>query len=173
MSELNYLKVGGAILNAARENGFLEENGEFLTVEELAGVEKDFFLMLIREIDRRMKEKNEQHLTIDELSSLFAYVFTRGAEAANCYFSGQKFEMDKMGMFDGKIPFYADDRIISRLKKSALPETCGAAFLDMDKTGLDPRLALLEALKWTWRISVHQVCEFLEKRIAGANAKTE
>lgn len=164
MAEEKYLAVGGAIIGAARENGFLDPEREFLTIEELAEVEKAFFLMLICEIDRHLETEKRSHLDIDELSSLFSYVFVRGAEAANCYFSGQKFEADKMGMFDGKIPFYADDRIIPRLKRSTLPERCGAAFLDLDKSGLDPRLALLEALKWTWRLSVHSVCEFLEKR---------
>ncbi len=158
------LQVAAAVVERAKESGFLNEGESLNVIAELSGTEKDFFIGLIRDLDRHLAAKEQPELSHGELSSIFSFVYARGCEAASCYLAGQQWEPDKMGMFDGKIPFYADERFTGELKKCELPAVCGGAFADFDcaGAGVDAKLALLEALKWTWRLSVHFMCALRE-----------
>ena len=153
----NALLIGKVMISSAVGGGYFDGINLDL-IEELAEEEKKFFIEMFRRLDRHRFETKRDNLTTDEISSMFSFVFARSVEAVADYTNGNKHEFDFMGMFDGKIPFYSDDKLISFVKKSLFPKCMAEGFLDfMSESGteLDPILALFEALKWTWRISQH------------------
>ena len=153
----NAMLVGKAMINCAVENGYF--NGVNLDlIEELAEVEKNFFIEMFRRLEKYRTDNKRNELNTNEISSLFSFVFARSVEAVANYNNDSKQDFDFMGMFDGKIPFYSDDKLISFAKKSLFPKFMAEGFLNfMEENGSDinPVLALFEALKWTWRFSQH------------------
>lgn len=153
----NALRVAKAMIASAAAGGYFDGKNLDL-VEELADPEKEFFVEMFRRLDKYRAETGRDELIADEISSMFSFVFARSVEAVVNFCNDNKQEFDYMGMFDGKIPFYADDNLTSYVKKSLFPRDMAAAFLDFmsdEGTDLDPLLSLFEALKWTWRISQH------------------
>lgn len=61
-------------------------------------------------LDERRK-KGEAELTADEISSLFTFVYAKAAEAVTNLVNSQPNNFDLLGMLDGKVPIYADDRL--------------------------------------------------------------
>lgn len=153
----NAMKIARTMISCAVENGYFDGVNLDL-IEELADVEKNFFIEMFRRLEKYRSENNRNELNANEISSIFSFVFARSVEAVANYNNDSKQEFDFMGMFDGKIPFYSDDKLISFAKKSLFPKFMAENFLnfmDTDADGLDPVLALFEALKWTWRLSQH------------------
>lgn len=153
----NAMLVGKAMINCAVENGYFDGVNLDL-IEELAEVEKNFFIEMFRRLEKYRTDNKRNELNTNEISSLFSFVFARSVEAVANYNNDSKQDFDFMGMFDGKIPFYSDDKLISFAKKSLFPKFMAEGFLNfMEKNGSDinPVLALFEALKWTWRFSQH------------------
>lgn len=153
----NAVLIGKTMINCAVENGYFDGVNLDL-IEELAEVEKNFFIEMFRRLDKYRTENNRNELNTNEISSLFSFVFARSVEAVANYNNDSKQEFDFMGMFDGKIPFYSDDKLISFAKKSLFPKFMAEGFLNFmaeNDSDIDPVLALFEALKWTWRFSQH------------------
>ena len=153
----NAMLVGKAMINCAVENGYFDGVNLDL-IEELAEVEKNFFIEMFRRLEKYRTDNKRNELNTNEISSLFSFVFARSVEAVANYNNDSKQDFDFMGMFDGKIPFYSDDKLISFAKKSLFPKFMAEGFLNfMEENGSDinPLLALFEALKWTWRFSQH------------------
>ena len=154
--------VGALIIGAAQEHGFLE--GPLTVIPELAEEEKKLFVRMIAELSRRRAFSGDE-LTVDEISSLFTFVLAKAAELITCHVNGKMDEPALDGMFDGKIPLYADDRLTGYCKQCHWPETAATAFVNFDiPRGADPLLMLFEALKWSFRISVHLAALQLERR---------
>lgn len=153
----NAMMIGKAMINCAVENGYFDGVNLDL-IEELAEVEKNFFIEMFRHLEKYRAENKRDELNTNEISSIFSFVFARSVEAVANYSNDNKQEFDFMGMFDGKIPFYSDDKLISFAKKSLFPKFMAEGFLNFtDENTIegDPVLALFEALKWTWRFSQH------------------
>ncbi len=154
--------VGALIIGAAQEHGFLE--GPLTVIPELAEEEKKLFVRMIAELSRRRAFSGDE-LTVDEISSLFTFVLAKAAELITCHVNGKMDEPALDGMFDGKIPLYADDRLTGYCKQCHWPETAATAFVNFDiPRGADPLLMLFEALKWSFRVSVHLAALHLEHR---------
>ncbi len=134
---------------------------------ELAEAEKELFVKMLGRLAERMRT-GESTLSADEISSLFTFTGARAGEAVTNYFNGGTNEFDLMGMFDGKIPISADERMIGFFKKSRLASDCAQAYLDWHASnparGIDPVLPLFEALKWCFRLSCTAAVEHLESR---------
>jgi hypothetical protein len=151
------MMIGRAMVVCAVENGYFDGVNLDL-IEELADVERDLFIEMFRRLEKHRTDCKRDELTSDEISSMFSFVFARSVEAVANYTNGNKQEFDYMGMFDGKIPFYSDDKLISFVKKSLFPKLMAEGFLNFmteNTEEMDPVLALFEALKWTWRLSQH------------------
>ena len=73
----------------------------------------------------------------------------------------RKFEIEMLGLFDGKTPFYADERLAGYFKELDFPTECARGFWEYwhegggSGSGADPVLLLAEALKWCFRLSCH------------------
>jgi 4-alpha-glucanotransferase len=70
--------------------------------------------------------------------------------------------------FDGKAPLYADEQITGYFKKLSFPGDCAQNFWDWIHSnivpeGTDPLLALMESLKWCFRLSCHIAVSYLQK----------
>jgi hypothetical protein len=160
------LKIGRMMINCAVEHGYFDGVNLDL-IEELAEVEKGMFIELFRRLDKYQKETGRNELTSDEISSMFSFVFARSVEAVVNFYNGNAQEIDYMGIFDGKIPFYSDDRLTGFVKKSLFPRDMAEGFLNfMDgekDSNSEPVLALFEALKWTWRFSQHLALQQIEE----------
>lgn len=153
----NAMLVGKAMINCAVENGYFDGVNLDL-IEELAEVEKNFFIEMFRRLEKYRTDNKRNELNTNEISSLFSFVFARSVEAVANYNNDSKQDFDFMGMFDGKIPFYSDDKLISFAKKSLFPKFMAEGFLNFmeeNDSDINPVLALFEALKWTWRFSQH------------------
>ncbi len=150
--------AAAAVIAAARDAGF--PRGAMVADPELAEMEKELFLQILE----RLRAKEE--LSTDEISSLFSFVTARAAEAVTNRFNRKREKFEMLGLFDGKIPFYADERLTGYFKTISLPGDCARGYLDWFDGGAsaecDPLLALSEALKWTFRIAATVACEELE-----------
>ena len=72
------------------------------------------------------------------------------------------------GMFDGRVPIYADENITAEFKSSQFPGMCAANYLKFTQDEADalaetqPLLLLFEALKWCFRLSCHYAVTIVE-----------
>ena len=151
------MMIGKAMILCAVENGYFDGVNLDL-IEELADVERDLFIGMLRRLEKYRFDSKRDELTVDEISSMFSFVFARSVEAVVNFYNGNKQELDYMGMFDGKILFYSDDKLTGFVKKSLFPKQMAEGFLNFmteNNEEIDPVLALFEALKWTWRLSQH------------------
>ena len=96
---------------------------------------------------------------------MFHFVFAKSAEAAVSCWSQRPFETDVQGLFDGNIPFYANDELGEFLKAQNFPAECAQNCWDNIRrdAGCDPLLSLFEALKWCFRFGCHAGIAFLEQ----------
>ena len=157
-----------SVINAAKEHGYLK--GALVADPVLAEAEKELFLAMFRQLSERHRPGGGA-LSSDEVSSLFTFVFARAAEAVTNMVNHQPNKFDMLGMFDGKVPISADERLIGCFKKLDLPADCARAYWEWyhdgvdagQRSGVDPVLPLFEALKWTFRISCTVAIEKLEE----------
>lgn len=158
------LLIGRALIQKARQEEFIDDT-EFLLIEELADVEKKFFIDLMIKTDEYLQRNGRTELTLDELSSLFTFVFAKSAEAVTNYLNKAEQKFEFWGIFDGKVPVYTDETLTGELKKSQIPGVMAQTFIDF--TEENPRfkenakLTLFEALKWNWRLGQHFSVSFL------------
>ncbi len=156
--------IAMAIISAASDGGYFD--GELASIPELAEQEKELFVNMFNALRTHLTREKRSELTVDEISSMFSFVFARAAEMVTNYVNGKPDKLSMDGLFDGKIPLYADDTLVGFCKKSTWPQEAGRAFLERESAGedIDPTLALFEALKWTCRISCHIIIRHMEKR---------
>jgi len=169
VEEKKYIEIAGAIIEAARVEGYL--NGPVSVIPELAEPEKAFFILMLEEVRKHLTENKTSDLSADEIVSMFTYVFARAGEAVSCWTAGEKVEFEKHGMFDGKIPMYSDEKLMQYFKQTTFPSDLANAFARWNEKNsdfcqdneIDPILPLFEALKWTWRLTVNFTIEYLEE----------
>lgn len=156
-----------AMIGAARKTGCPQ--GAMVASPVLAEAEKELFLKMLERLGDRRKHGTEG-LSADEVSSLFTFVYARAAEAATNLVNGRANNFDLAGMLDGKIPVYAEERLVGHFKKLTLASDCAQAYLDWHAANAadpalrdcDPVLPLFEALKWCFRLSCTAAVEKLE-----------
>lgn len=168
-AQLKSTEIASYMVDHARGNGFLD--GALAIVPELAETEKQLFIAISGRIKEFSSVREDQSLDQDEMLSLFIFVYAKAAEAVSCYLRNAGFEYNLQGMFDGKIPLTVEENLIDYMKTVKLGESMYSAFIDWvaDNPGfcadnnVHPVLPLLEALKWTFRISGNLVIEFFEQ----------
>ena len=94
---------------------------------------------------------------------MFTFVLAKAAEIVTAYICGRSDEPSLDGLFDGKIPVYADDGVMAFCRQCGWPSAAGTAFWNADRGGGDPLLTLFEALKWTFRIAEHIIIIHIEE----------
>ena len=153
------------IIETARSQGLLDH--PVAVANELAEAEKTLILKMIQKLDEHTKNRGEELLP-DEVSSLFTFVFAKAAEAVTNMFNHKEQQFDLAGMFDGRIPLYADEAVTAEFKSSQFPFLCAQNYLDFTEAesdalaGCDPLLLLFEALKWCFRLSCHYAVTVVE-----------
>jgi len=160
--------VALAMLHTAREKQYLG-NEKFIAVEALADPEKDMVVAMLRQIRIHLARDRRTELTGEEMISLFTFVLAKAAEGVSNVAGGKPYEMELVGMLDGKIPFYTDPKLEAFCHSTTFPEDFATAFRTfcdhygeaLHREGVEPVLILGEALKWTWRIAVHVCCKLL------------
>ena len=153
-------RIAAIIIEAAREHGYLNE--PLATIPELAEEEKKLFLRMFEAVRRRREEHGDE-LSCDEVASMFTFVLAKAAEIVTGYICNRNDEPSLDGLFDGKIPVYADDGVMAFCRQCDWPAAAGTAFWNADRGGGDPLLTLFEALKWTFRIAEHIVIIHIEE----------
>lgn len=153
------------IINTAQSLGLLD--APVAVSNELAEAEKTLIVKMFKAMDEHIKTHGEE-LHPDEISSLFTFVFAKAAESVTNMFNHKEQQFDMLGMFDGRVPIYADDAITAEFKNSKFPFLCAQNYLDFTEresamlTGCDPLLLLFEALKWCFRLSCHLAVTVVE-----------
>lgn len=156
-------EIAQLILDTAQDNGFLDE--PLAIVPELAEEEHKLFVRMIEKLSHYRADRGDE-LSQEEISSLFTFVFAKAAELLTNFVNNKLDDPVALdGMFDGKVPLYADDELVGFFKKCPWPTVADSAYIDRPvEPGEDPLLALFEALKWTFRVSLHLAAEHLEER---------
>jgi len=160
--------VALAMIHTAREKKYLG-NEKFTVLEALADPEKDMIIAMLRQIRIHLAAEKRTELSGEEMISLFTFILAKAAEAVSNASGGKPYEMELIGMLDGKIPFYTDPKLEKFCHSTTLPEdfaTAFRAFYDhygeaLRRDGVEPVIVLAEALKWTWRVTVHVCCKLL------------
>ena len=116
--------VALAMVEVVQKGGYLK--GAMVASPVLAEAEKESFVKMLARLDERRK-KGEAELTADEISSLFTFVYAKAAEAVTNLVNSQPNNFDLLGMLDGKVPIYADDRLTGYFKKINLAADCAQA----------------------------------------------
>ena len=161
--------VARCIINTARSQGLL--NSPVAVSNELAEAEKVLIVKMFQQMDEHMKTHGDE-LAADEVSSLFTFVFAKAAEAVTNMFNHKEQQFDMAGMFDGRIPLYADDAVTAEFKSSQFPMLCAQNYLEFTEEQADilaecePLLLLFEALKWCFRLSCHLAVTVVENHNA-------
>ncbi len=156
-----------AMIEASRKSGCIQ--GGMVAVPELAEAEKELFLKMLTRINER-RQRGETGLSTDEVSSVFTFVGAKAAEAVTNLVNRQPNQFELLGMLDGKIPIYADERLTGYFKKLTLASDCAEAYLEWFEANSsdpvlqnhDPLLPLFEALKWCFRLSCTAAVEKFE-----------
>lgn len=166
---LKYMEIASCIVNAAKKKQYL--NATLPVIPELADLEKSLFVMMSSRIGEYSTIRQQPELNQDEVHSLFVFVLAKAAEAVCCWRCKQEFNMDSRGMFDGNVPMQVDAELVKSLKRLPLADDMYDAFGDWsadhpdfcEENNLHPILPLLEALKWTFRISCGMIIEYFER----------
>ena len=153
------------VIEAAKKGEFID--GPVFAAPELADAEKELILKILTAVgDKRRRDGDA--LDDETVSSMFTFVFARAAEAVTNYANRRPNDFSMMGLFDGKAPLYADEQITGYFKKLSFPGDCAQNFWDWIHSnivpeGTDPLLALMESLKWCFRLSCHIAVSYLQK----------
>ena len=153
------------VIGAARKGEFID--GPIFTAPELADSEKELMLKILTAVAEKRRRDGDA-LDDDTVSSMFTFVFARGAEAVTNYANRRPNDFSMMGLFDGKAPLYADEQLTRYFKKLSFAGDCAQYFWDwihseMVPEGTDPLLALMESLKWCFRLTCHIAVSYLQK----------
>ena len=159
--------VALAMVEAARKGEYLK--GPMVASPVLAEAEKELFVKMLSRLEERRKN-GEGTLSEDEIASLFTFVYAKAAEAVTNMANVQPNNFELLGMLDGKVPLYADERLTGHFKKLNLATDCAQAYVDWYAANAcseplqayDPVLPLFEALKWCFRLSCTAAVEKLE-----------
>ncbi len=163
-----YRSLARTMIEEARAAGYL--NGPLSVIRELVDSEEKLFRLLFESMARQLEQEHRTEFSEAEVLSLFTYVYAKAAEAVASHCTHTPVTFDASGMFDGKVPLYAGDGLVGHFKSLNFPGDMTDAFqrwhaaaeANGETAGADPLLLLFEALKWTWRISIHLAVEFLE-----------
>lgn len=161
--------VAKCIIGTARSLNMLEQ--PIAVSNELAEAEKTLVVKMFQKMDEYLKNHAEE-LSPDEITNLFTFVFAKAAESVTNMFNHKEQTFDMLGMFDGRVPIYADDAITAEFKSSQFPALCAANYLEFTEeqadslAGYDPLLLLFEALKWCFRLSCHLAVTVVENHRA-------
>ena len=153
------------VIQAARKGELID--GPVFTAPELADSEKELMLKIFEALAEKRRREGDA-LTDEAVSSMFTFVFARAAEAVTNFVNGRPNDFSMMGLFDGKAPLYADERLTGYFKKLSFAGDAAQYFWDwihsdIVPSGTDPLLALMESLKWCFRLSCHIAVSYLQK----------
>jgi hypothetical protein len=157
--------VARCIIETARSMRMLEN--PIAVNNELAEAEKTLIIKMLQKMDEYLV-KDRDELSADEITNLFTFVFAKAAESVTNMFNHKEQSFDMAGMFDGRVPIYADENITAEFKSSQFPGMCAANYLKFTQDEADalaetqPLLLLFEALKWCFRLSCHYAVTIVE-----------
>lgn len=149
-----YLEIARAMTDAARVAGFFDNTLE--VIPEICETEKRFFIALIFELKRLEKDELSQ----DEIYAIFNFISAASGSAVSSWHANIKVEFNFDDILNAEAGISADEAVIMELRRSEVAQIMADAFLgigekDITEITADPMLALLEALKWNWRITAH------------------
>lgn len=149
-----YLEIARVMTDAAREAVFLQDALE--VIPEICEIEKRFFMALILELKRLEKDE----LTQDEIHRIFNFVSAASGSAVCGWHANTEAEFNFDDIFNDEAAINASEAVVIELRSSEVARIMADAFLGIAQNDIleitpDPMLALLEALKWNWRISAH------------------
>ncbi|OGV37911.1 MAG: hypothetical protein A2020_10065 [Lentisphaerae bacterium GWF2_45_14] len=167
MSENELCGPSKAIVGKARKKGFVK--GKLTVVPELLEGETLLFTFVAKAIRERVDSKDHEELDMQEICNLFTFIYAKGGEAAFNWHSGNDFTISPRGIFDQAVPFSASPDMIEYYNAKKLPEEMFEAFHHWVinepsfciENAVHPLIPLLDALKWTYRISLGMGLEYL------------
>ena len=149
-------EAASVVVAAARDGGWLDR--PVAVAPELAAAEKKLIIRVLAALDDA-KKTGRTGLDADTVGSMFTFVFARSAEAVSALFNHQEPEFSMAGLFDGRAPFYADERIAGFFKQCSFPTDCASRYWEWFHAHPEyagaADLTLGEALKWCFRLGCH------------------
>ncbi len=164
-----FIDVAYALVNAAREKGYLA--GQVTVIEDLAEPEKGLFVRIAAAVIQYAENKPSGELSQDDILSLFIFVYAKSGEMVFKWRHGDRnfANVSLDGIFVGNVAMSANEKMLEYFSKLKLAEDMASAFSAWNKdnpgyceeNSVHPLLPLLEALKWTWRITVDIAAKYL------------
>lgn len=162
-------EIARVIVDKAREHGFL--GSSIVTAAELAQTEKRLLSVLAVAVRERLEMKKRQQLDYDEINALFTFVYAKACEVGYQWYMNSAIpELSIDGLFTAQVPCRATPGMFEYFNSRDLPGEMTEAFREWVEANPDycaelavhPILPLLEALKWTYRISLSMALDYLE-----------
>ncbi len=157
-----FIDVASALVNAARAKSYLA--GPVTVIEDLAEPEKALFVRIAAAVMQYAGNKPSGELSQDDILALFIFVYAKAGEMVFKWRHGDKGFADVSieGIFVGQVAMSANENMLEYFSKLKFAEDMAIAFSSWNEDNPDycaansvhPLLPLLEALKWTWRITV-------------------
>jgi hypothetical protein len=155
------------IVEKANAKGYI--SGPISVIPELMENEKLLFAAIAKIMREYVEKKERCELEDQEVYSLFLFIYAKAGETAWHWHRGDKFVIRLHGIFSNQTPFDADKEMLEHFNGMQVPYDMFEAFQEwrrnnpdyFEKNSVHPALPLLEALKWTYRISIGLGLDFL------------
>lgn len=156
----DYREIARCIIDAAEANGYL--SGGFAVNELLAQYEHDLFISIAAKTRELIDSRDERQLYLPEMHSMFLFVYAEAAAVLSAMHGGRQVSgSDFSSLFSGRIALEVEENLLELVKETPLADQLYEAFMDWvednpdfcERNKIDPLLPLLEALKWTFRVS--------------------
>jgi hypothetical protein len=156
-----------ALIEKANQKEYI--SGPMPVIPELVENEKLLFSAIAKLMREYTEKKERCELDDQEIYSLFLFIYAKAGETVWHWHKGDKFSIKLHGIFSNQVPFDADKSMLEHYNSMPVPLDMFEAFQEwrrtnpdyFEKTSVHPALPLLDALKWTYRISIGLGIDFL------------
>lgn len=165
----NVPEIAAYIVEIARERNYITDS--LAVAPELIDHERSFFSALAAKIRHHVDHKGSQQLTEQEIYELFTLVYAKSCELAYHWRVNKKLlEPNVEDAFKDRIACHLEASMLDYFNSLTVPADFCAAFNAWtmrnpdycQENNVHPILPLLEALKWTYRISLSLAFDYLD-----------
>lgn len=161
------LDIAKNIINIAKENRYI--TGPLTISEELADSEKPLLSMIATETRKHVENKIENSLDYEEIASMFLFVYAKAIETVYHWHKGSSYVPLETGLFGGEVPLTVSTAMQQHFQKLTVPTDLFTGFQLWNEANPDycsihdthPIVPIVEALKWTYRISISLAMEYM------------
>lgn len=161
------LEIAQSIVAIAKEKRYI--TGPLSMSEELAESEKPLLSMILTETRKHVENKPEQELESEEIAGMFLFVYAKAIETAYHWHIEKEYVPLEIGVFGGGVTLNVSPAMQKHFDKLLVATDFYDAFQNWCDANPDyclvhgshPVLPIVEALKWTYRITMSMAVNYL------------